>query len=266
MWCAGRYSDGMLDVSSAGQIAGLIDHAILHPTLTDEQARRECEAVAGYPIATVCVKPCHVALAKEALGHTRIGIGTVIGFPHGVHRPAVKAKEAELAFADGAAEVDMVVNTGKVLSGAWDDVREDIRAVLEIVRGRGGVLKVIFETDFVTADADKIRLCEICSEFGVDFVKTSTGFGYVKGADGQMGYRGATEHDVALMRRHCPTSIGIKASGGIRTLEQVLRFVQLGATRIGTSSTAAILREAVERFGGPRYRPAADQGSGNPGY
>jgi deoxyribose-phosphate aldolase len=181
---------------------------------------------------------------------TGIATGTVIGFPHGSSVTAIKAAEARQALLAGALDVDMVVNVGKVLSGDWTSVREDIRGVLNVAREHAGVLKVIFENDYLTDDTDKIRLCEICSELAVDFVKTSTGFGWVKQADGTFATRGATDHDLVLMRRHCPPSVGVKASGGIRTLEDVLRVLKLGVTRIGTSSTQSICQRAVEKLGG----------------
>lgn len=234
---------------STRTIIGMVDHAILHPTLTDEQIRAELASIARYPVATVCIKPYAVKVAAEALRNSTIGVGTVIGFPHGSALPALKAAETERAFDDGAAEVDMVANIGKVLSEDWSYVREDIAVVLAVARQRRGLLKVIFETDYLTEDRHKIRLCEICGELGVDFVKTSTGFGFVKGPDGKFSTRGATEHDVALMRKHSPPQVGVKASGGIRTLDDAIRLIELGATRLGTSGTAALYEAAVERFG-----------------
>lgn len=234
---------------TADRIVGLFDHAILHPMFTDAEMLAQIEALRPYPIASVCIKPYAVAMAVKALEGTRIAVGTVIGFPHGSSRPEVKAAEAEQAFSDGATDVDMVVNTGKVLSGDWEYVRRDIGAVLAVARKHQGVLKVIFETDYFTSDEPKAMLCRVCSELRVDFVKTSTGFGFVKQPDGSMGYRGATDHDIALMRKICPPEIGIKPSGGVRSLDDVLRFVALGATRMGTTSTPLIYRQALERFG-----------------
>ncbi len=231
-------------------ILGMIDHALLHPTLTDAQIRAELALLSKHKLASVCIKPYAVPMAVEMLAGTETRTGTVIGFPHGSPVPSLKAAEARQAFADGAHDVDMVVNVGKVLSGDWAFVRDDVQSVLEVTRERGGVIKVIFETDYLTEDADKIRLCEICSELGVDFVKTSTGFGFVKQADGGFSTRGARDADLILMRRHCPPSVGVKASGGIRTLDDVLRVIRLGVTRIGTSSTLAIYKSAVEKMGG----------------
>ena len=135
----------------------------------------------------------------------------------------------------------MVVNVGRVIQGDWDYVNQDIRTVFDAAKQFDAILKVIFETDFVTEQSDKIRLCEICSEIGVDFVKTSTGFGFVKQESGDYGYQGATENDIKLMREICPASVGVKASGGIRDYATADRFRQLGATRLGTSATKAIV-------------------------
>jgi deoxyribose-phosphate aldolase len=229
-------------------IVGMIDHALLHPTMTDVQMRADLMAVSRLKPASVCIKPYAVPLAVEVLGTTGIATGTVIGFPHGSPASAIKAAEARQAFVDGACEVDMVVNVGKVLGGDWAFVRDDVRAVLDVAREHDGMIKVIFETDYLTDDAAKIRLCEICSELEVDFVKTSTGFGFVKQVDGAFVTRSASDHDLVLMRSHCPPSVGVKASGGIRTLEDVLRVLRLGVTRIGTSSTQAIYKAAVEKL------------------
>ncbi len=235
---------------SPGGIARLLDHAILQPLSSDEAMQNELVSLRDFPLASVCIKPYAVALAARELRGTPIGIGTVIGFPHGSALPEVKALETERALQDGAVEADMVINIGKAQSGDWDYIREDIGAVLQVVRTHGGLLKVIFESGIIESDAVKIRLCEICSELGVDFVKTSTGYGYTKGADGLMSAPGASDHDLRLMRAHCAPSVGVKASGGMRSLDDVLRVIEIGVTRIGTSSTFAILSQARERFSG----------------
>ncbi len=234
---------------TADAVVSLFDHAILHPALSDAEMRAQIEALRPYPIASVCIKPHAVSMAVEMLSDTPIEVGTVIGFPHGSQTTAAKVVETEEAFRDGAADVDMVINVGKAFSLDWDFVRQDIAAVLEVTRGAKGILKVIFETDYFPRDDLKIRLCEICGELGVDFVKTSTGFGFVKDAEGHFGYVGATVHDIRLMRKHSPPSVGIKPSGGVRTLDDVLKFMELGATRMGTTATAAIHKQALERFG-----------------
>lgn len=226
------------------RILSLCDHAILHPQFTDAQMLAELEGIKSLPLASVCIKPYAVSLAREVLSGTSIGIGTVIGFPSGSHTPDSKAIETERAFDDGATEADMVINVGKALSHDWDYCREDITAVLQITRARRGVIKVIFETDYLTDDAAKIKLCELCSELGVDYVKTSTGFGFAKQPDGSFQARGAQDADIKLMRRHSGPHVGVKASGGIRSYPDALRVIALGVTRIGTSSSHAILKAA----------------------
>jgi deoxyribose-phosphate aldolase len=238
-----------LTIASAKEVVGLFDHAILHPTFTDSNMREQLRELRQYPVASVCIKPYAVPMAVRELAGTEIAVGTVIGFPHGSALPEIKAAEAQAAFRDGASDVDVVVNVGKVLSEDWDYVYADISAVLQVARAHGGIIKVIFETDYLPEDSLKVRLCAICSELRVDYVKTSTGFGFVKGRNETYAYTGATEHDVILMRQHSSTEVGVKPSGGVRTLEQVLRLVELGATRIGTASTKSIYDEALAKFG-----------------
>lgn len=237
-------------VDSVEAVARLIDHTILHPTATDAEIRADFTMIRPIPVASVCIKPAALAVAREVLEGSGIPLCTVVGFPQGTSRPDVKAFEADRAFDDGATEVDMVVNVGLARGLDWEGVRADIATVQAICVARGGLLKVIFETDFLPEDPLKIRLCEICTEIGVGFVKTSTGFGYVKGEDGKFATKGAQLHDLQLMRGHCPPSIGVKASGGVRTLDQFLACVAAGANRIGTTSTFSILAEAKERFRG----------------
>lgn len=250
-----------MTLSTAVQVGRLLDHAILHPTTGPAAAAAELDAVASLPLASVCIKPGLVPLAVERLRGSGIGVGTVIGFPHGGTDTPTKVHESRAALEAGAVELDMVINIGCALDGDWAGVERDIAAVLKAARDGRALLKVIFETDYLPQDATKVRLCEICGGLGVDFVKTSTGFGFVKQPEGGFHYRGATAHDVALMRRHTPTSIGVKPSGGIRKLDEVLAFVALGATRIGTGSGPAIMKEAYQRFGG---QPAASPPSGDP--
>ena len=237
-------------VESVEAVARLIDHTILHPSVTDAEIRTDFAQVRPIPVASVCIKPAALAVAREVLAGTGIPLCTVVGFPQGTSRPDVKAFEADRAFDEGATEIDMVVNVGLVRGEDWDGVRADIAAVQDVCSARGGLLKVIFETDFLPEDPLKFRLCEICTELEVGFVKTSTGFGYVKGEDGKFTAKGAQLPDLRLMRAHCPPSIGVKASGGVRTLDQFLACVEAGANRIGTTATYAILAEAKERFHG----------------
>ncbi len=223
-------------------LAKMIDHALLHPMMTDSEILKGCEIARRLNVASVCVKPYAVATAAQLLAGSDVAVGTVIGFPHGSNASTVKAHEADQACRDGAVELDMVVNIGKVLSGDWDYVRSDIQAVLEIARRHSAILKVIFETDYITNDNDKRKLCQICDELAVDFVKTSTGFGFVKQKEGGYDYVGATQSDVELMRATCSANVQVKASGGIRTHEDAITMSALGATRLGTSASEAILK------------------------
>lgn len=231
------------------ELAGMIDHSLLHPTLTDAELRAGCELARRCGVASVCIKPYAVKLAREALAGSPVAVGCVVGFPHGSSTTESKRYETELACCDGATEIDMVANAGKVLSGDWEYVEADIRAVVEEAHGRGALVKVIFENDFLPSDDLKIRLCEVCARAGADFVKTSTGYGFVKGPDGSYAYRGATEHDLALMREHSPPSVGVKAAGGVRDLDGLVRVRDLGCTRCGVSATAAVLDEYRRRAG-----------------
>ncbi len=228
---------------SESSIAALIDHSLLHPTLTDAELRAGCELARRLSVASVCIKPYAVRLAAEILAGSPVRVGTVIGFPHGSHATEVKVFEAEVACRDGATELDMVVNIGEVLSGDWQYVERDIRAVVDAAHARGAIVKVIFENDFLPDDATKVRLCEICQRAGADFVKTSTGFGFVKQAGGDYNYQGATEHDVQLMREHTSPPLQVKAAGGVRSFAAADSMRRLGATRIGCSATEAILAE-----------------------
>jgi deoxyribose-phosphate aldolase len=235
-------------------IVSIIDHAVLQPTQTEADVRAACRLCIELGTASVCVKPSMAALASELLAGSPVVPSTVIGFPHGGAATGAKVRETELACRDGAREVDMVVNLGYVLAADWQYVAHDVRAVTEAATAAGALTKVIFETGLLPSDELKIRLCEITEAAGAAFVKTSTGFGMVKCESGGMRATGATEHDVRLMRAHCGSQVQVKASGGIRGFEDARKFVSLGATRLGTSSTEAIA--AGER--GERA-----QGSGN---
>jgi deoxyribose-phosphate aldolase len=223
------------------EIAKMIDHSLLHPAMSDAELRAGCELAKKYDVASVCIKPYAVKMAAELLAGSDVAVGTVVGFPHGNSTVYIKAAETKQALLDGATEIDMVVNIGKVLSEDWAYIEEEIRTIVEITHRGGGILKVIFENDFLPEDRHKIRLCEICSDLNVDFVKTSTGYGFVKQPNGFYSYDGATEHDLKLMRKHSKPSVQVKAAGGVRTLPDVLRVRALGVTRIGASATEAIL-------------------------
>jgi deoxyribose-phosphate aldolase len=249
------------------ELAGMIDHALLHPTMTDTELRAGCELAARYKVASVCIKPYAVRSAVELLKGSAVAVGTVIGFPHGSNATEIKRQETEAACRDGATEIDMVINVGKALSGDFDYVERDIRAVVEETHRHAALVKVILETDFLPDDEIKIQLCEICAKANADFVKTSTGFGFVKQADGGYNSKGATAHDLTLMRAHTPPAVQVKASGGIRNLDDLILARDLGATRCGTSATAALLDEFRRRESeGSMETEAKTQGLGAGGY
>ena len=228
-------------------IAKMIDHSLLHPTITDHEMSLGCELAVAYDVASVCIKPYAVPLAVGLLKGSDVKVGTVVGFPHGSSRLRVKIAEAEAALEDGAEELDAVVNVGKVLSADWEYVSDEIRQLNEAVVSGGGVLKVIFENDFLQDDDQKRTLCEICNRHRPAFVKTSTGFGFVHRQGGVYSYDGATDHDLRLMRGACDDAVQVKAAGGVRTLDDVLRVRTLGVTRVGATATSAILEEARRR-------------------
>jgi deoxyribose-phosphate aldolase len=221
-------------------IVALIDHAVLQPTQTDDDLRTACTLCRDLGTASVCVKPSMVSLAAELLHSSKVVPSTVIGFPHGGTTTGAKVHETEIACRDGAREVDMVVNIGRVLAKDWAYVLKDIRSVAEAASAAGAITKVIFECGLLPTDELKIKLCELSEQAGAAFVKTSTGFGMVKASSGDMQATGATEHDIKLMRSHCGPKMQVKASGGIRSYEDAKKFVDLGATRLGTSGTEAI--------------------------
>lgn len=228
------------------QLAKTIDHSLLHPTMTDADILAGLQTARDRRVATACVKPYAIALAKRELEGTDVLVCPVIGFPHGNSTTSIKVLEAAAAAQAGGAEIDMVVNIGKVLGGDWGYVSEEIRAVNEAVTAHGAGLKVIFENDYLGQE-QIARLCEICTELGVAFVKTSTGFGFVKQRDGSYNYSGATVPDLQLMRAKSGPEIQIKAAGGVRTLDDMLHVMSLGVTRIGATATVAILEEAKKR-------------------
>ena len=226
------------------EIAKMIDHSLLNPSLTVEDLERGCQLALAYDVASVCIMPYYLKRGAEILSASaRAGLAfvkasTTIGFPHGGHATAIKVAEARQALDDGGEELDMVVNISQVLSGHWGYVRDDIRAVIDVTHARGQKVKVIFENCYLE-DGHKIRLCEICGELGADWVKTSTGY----------GTGGATLEDLRLMRKHAPPHVQVKAAGGVRTLDQLLRVRALGVTRVGASRTADILEACKQRLG-----------------
>lgn len=228
------------------ELAKMIDHSLLHPTMTDAIIKEGCELAIKYQVATCCVKPYSNRMVTELLKGSGVGVCSVIGFPHGNSTTTMKVKETEEAIADGATEIDMVANCGKVLGGDWGFVTADIKAVNDACVANNAILKVIFENDFLENE-HIIKLCEICSELEVAFVKTSSGYGMVKQPNGFYSYKGATMEHLKLMREHCPPSVEIKAAGGVRTLDDFLAVREIGVSRVGASATDKILEEARQR-------------------
>ncbi|MCP9768961.1 deoxyribose-phosphate aldolase [Lacihabitans sp. LS3-19] len=231
------------------EVAKTIDHSLLHPTMTDAELIAGCKLAIEYDVAAVCIKPYFVKQTAELLKDSDVKVCSVIGFPHGNSTIQTKVFETRLACKDGATEIDMVVNVGKVLGEDWRYVKKEIFAINKECVKHGAILKVIFENDFIPKDKYKIKLCKICSTIGVAFVKTSTGYGYVKLPSGDYNYKGATEHDLQLMRKYSAPEVQIKAAGGVRTLDGLLRIRELGCTRMGATATAAICEDAKERLG-----------------
>jgi deoxyribose-phosphate aldolase len=244
------------------QLAKMIDHSLLHPTMTDRELEDGCKIAAKYGVASVCIKPYAVQRAVELLRGSGVLVGCVIGFPHGNSCTESKRYETELACRDGAVEIDMVINLGKALSGDWDYVEKEITIVCAQAHRAGARVKVIFENDYLTqggaglsSEGFKRQLCQICERAGADWVKTSTGYGFVKQPDGSYNYLGATANDLALMRASCSPKVQVKAAGGVRDLDGLIKVRDLGGTRCGATATAAMLdeygrREAAEQAGG----------------
>lgn len=226
-----------IEILSYEQVARTIDHSLLKPELTEEEVMSGCKLALTYHVASVCVKPCDVVLAAEILTGSDVQVGTVISFPHGNSASATKAFEARLAVEQGARELDMVINIGRLRSGNDEYVRNDIQAVVEAAAGRA-IVKVILENAYLTED-EKVRACHLSEEAGAHFVKTSTGF----------AASGATLEDVSLMRQTVSPHIEVKAAHGVRTLDQLLTMMNAGVTRIGATATQSILEDFKARKG-----------------
>ncbi len=227
------------------EIAKMIDHSLLSPVLSAEELEAGLDLACIYDVASVCIMPFALPLCAAKLAGTTVKPSTTIGFPHGGHTTAIKEAEAARAVADGCAELDMVVNLSKVISGDWEYVRRDITVVTDVAHAAGQKVKVIFENCYLK-DEHKIRLCEICGQLGADWVKTSTGY----------GSGGATLADLKLMRQHTPEHVQVKAAGGIRSMDSLLEVRALGVTRIGASRTKEILDDCRQRLKLPALEPA----------
>jgi deoxyribose-phosphate aldolase len=218
---------------TTSEISSMIDHSLLSPTLTTHDFEKGCQTAIKFQVASVCCMPFHLKRCAEILQETQVKASTTIGFPQGVQSTKVKQYEAAQVLEHGCQELDMVVNPSWVQAGEWDLVKNEINAIVSITHQAGQKLKVIFENCNLDR-LQKIRLCQICTEVNVDWVKTSTGF----------GTSGATEEDIKLMVQHTPKQIQVKAAGGIRDLDTLLKYRNLGVSRIGTSSTEKIIEQA----------------------
>ncbi len=215
----------------------MIDHSLLNPTLSGRDLDAGCQLAVKYDVASVCILPYYLKRCSEILAGSDVLPSTTIGFPHGGHATRAKLAEVEQALDDGGRELDMVVNISAVLSGRWDYVESEIAAITQVTHAAGQKVKVIFENCYLN-DRQKIRLCEICADCNVDWVKTSTGY----------GKSGATAEDLVLMRGHTPARVQVKAAGGVRDLDSLLRVRALGVTRCGATQTAAMLDECLRRL------------------
>ena len=236
-------------------IAKTIDHSLLRPELDDAFVEDGCRLAARYDVASVCVRPADVRRARAILDGTDVKVGTTIGFPHGNHLTATKVFEAERALADGATELDMVLQIGALRSGRDQDVEDDIRAVVEVAHAAGAIVKVIFENAYLTEE-EKVRACRLTEAAGGDFVKTSTGF----------APSGATHDDLRLMRASTSPHVAVKAAGGVRTLDALIAVMDLGVTRIGATATEAIILDFRARKAGSPIPVAAAAGNEGSGY
>ena len=245
-----------LDIATLTErdIAKTIDHSLLRPELDDAFIEAGCRLAAKYDVASVCCRPTDVARAVELLRGTDVKVGSTIGFPHGNHLTSTKVDEARRALADGATELDMVLQIAALKSGRDADVQSDIAAVVDVAHAAGAIVKVIFENAYLTDD-EKVRACHLSEAAGADFVKTSTGF-----APG-----GATHDDLRLMRANTSLHVRIKAAGGVRTLDALLAVMELGVTRIGATATETIIEDFRARRAGreavqaPRSSPGSDE-------
>ena len=236
-------------------VAKMIDHSLLNPTLTPEDLENGCRLAAVFDVASVCIVPFAVSGAAATLAGTNVAVGTTVGFPHGVNSVTAKMVEAEQALKDGAVELDMVINIPLAIAGRYDEVGREVEALAGIAHGGGAKIKVIFENCYLT-DSAIISLCRVCAQAGADWVKTSTGYG-----DG-----GAEDADLKLMREHSPESVQVKAAGGVRTLDRLLEVRALGCTRAGATRTASILNEARMRLGMEPFGKAGNTDSDQGGY
>ncbi|MGB8260903.1 MAG: deoxyribose-phosphate aldolase [Terracidiphilus sp.] len=236
-------------------IAKMIDHSLLNPTLTTRELEDGCALALRYNVASVCIMPYALARCAQVLAGSTVKASTTIGFPHGGHTTAIKLAEARQALEDGGQELDVVINIGKARSREWQYVAGELAALTEAIHAGGAKIKVIFENAYLD-DAAKIRLCEICAEAGADWVKTSTGYAPT----------GATHADLALMRKHSPERVQVKAAGGIRDLDALLAVRELGVSRVGATRTEGMLEECRSRLGLAPITPQPAAAAAPAGY
>lgn len=220
----------------AQDIADMIDHSLLNPSFTTEQIEKGCQIAKAYRCVSVCVRPCDVALAGRALSGSDVRLTTVVGFPHGSNCTEIKVLEARKAIEQGCVEIDVVLNIGRLLSGDYDYVESDLRAVVDAAHEKGALVKVILENAYLS-DEQKIEACRICARVGADYTKTSTGY----------APSGATIHDLKLMRAHTPAHMRVKAAGGVRKLDDALLVKAVGGSRFGCTRTESIMEDARKR-------------------
>jgi len=244
-----------VDTVTERQLAKTIDHSLLKPELDDAFIEAGCRLAAEYDVASVCVRPADVKRARAVLDGTDVAVGTVIGFPHGSSTTATKVFEARDAIANGATELDMVIQIGALRSGRDQDVRDDIAAVVQVAQPAGALVKVILENAYLTDD-EKERGSRLAEAAGADFVKTSTGY----------APSGATHEDLALMRRVTSPHVQVKAAGGVRTLDDLIAVMNLGVTRIGATQTKAMLDDYRARRAGTAPVAAGAISTGEASY
>ena len=236
-------------------IAKMIDHSLLNPALTTQELEQGCALALRYDVASVCILPYYLARCAQILAGSKVNTSTTIGFPHGGHSTSIKLAEARQALRDGGQELDVVINISKARSADWRYIHDELAALTSLIHEAGAQIKVIFENAYLD-DAAKIRLCAICAEAGADWVKTSTGY----------APSGATISDLELMRAYSPPHVQVKAAGGIRDLDALLRVRAIGVTRVGATRTESMLEEGRRRLGLDPITMAAADSAAPAGY
>ncbi len=242
-------------------IAKMIDHSLLHPTLTDKQLIEGCELALKYDVGSCCVKPYHVKMTTDLLKGSTVQVCSVVGFPHGNSTTKIKVAETEQAIADGATEIDLVCNIARVIEGDWNYVEEEIGAVTAVTKANNAFVKLIYAADYLN-DEQIAQLSQVCNRTGVKWLKTSTGYNYKTNEDGQLYYEGASDRVLQIMHDNAGPGVEVKAAGKCRDLA---RFIEVrekyGVTRVGTGQTAQVVEEAREKLDGAEARDVILDGS-----